>query len=116
MPYSPRKAAYLEQQCLKEANRALRSSGGLSRDDLLHLRIQTCSPFERLFILACAVALGVLAAWLYYAKGEKIGGVVSAGLSVILLLVAFLGRKATVESVFKALDVQITSRILDALF
>ena len=115
MAYSPRKLEYIERECLKEANRAMRS-GELSKDAFLQIRIQTCSPLERIVVSLGAVFAIGLAAWLYFAKEATIAAIVFSVLGLLLFVVAAFGRRSTVSSVFRVIDTQVSVRILDALF
>ena len=115
MAYSPRKLGYIERECLKEANRAMRT-GDLSKEAFLQIRIQTCSPLERLIVLLGAVTSIAFASWLYFAKESTIAAIVLCALSLLLFVVSAFGKRSTVGSVFRVIDAQISLRILDALF
>ena len=115
MAYSPRKLEFLERECLKEANRAMRS-GKMSKEAFLKLRIQTYSPLERLVVLVGAIIAGGFAAWLFLVKDSAIVAAIFVVLSLFLLLIAAFGRHSTVVSVLHAIDTRITMQILDAIF
>lgn len=116
MPYSPRKVSFLERECLREANRALRSSNSLSREQFLHLQIQTNSPFERIVLVLCGLAVGGGALWLFFAQDTLLGSGIFAAIALLIIIIGALGRRKTVESVFQGLDPAVSSAIFEALF
>jgi hypothetical protein len=119
--YREHRKRFLERAALREARKALRrsSSGSFTKDDMLHLRIQTLEPWLRILVIIIGlVCWGAI--WLItHDAGTDIN-------IWVLLLLGFLGLffvgtgvfgwKKTVEEVLGMLGEAVISNLLDSLF
>ncbi len=80
------------------------------------MRIQTCSPLERVVILLLGLVSGGCGLWVYFGRDNGKAALFFAVVTIALIFFGLFGSRSTVETIFKGLDASITTRILDSLF
>jgi len=101
------------KQIAKAAQKAIKKHSRGKNPTSRPLKIQTASPWKRGAIALLGLALCGLAVWLW--SDSALGSAVCGGLGVVILIVAFLGNKKTIDGSFNGIDSALTNKALDSI-
>lgn len=97
---------YLERNALRAAQKAIDRKGrdGFTKNDFAHLRIQTVEPWKRI-ILFIPGALSLVAGVFMVLEKNWWAGILLGGIGAVIIFIAILGKKKTIETALDGIDV-----------
>jgi hypothetical protein len=108
---------FLEESALRaaKAKRSREGEAKVTKDEFLSLRIQIMEPLLRVLLALVGAFVGAMAFWLHREVGNLWLTVFIAGVAVVLIAVAAVGKRETVEDALSEFADFVFQRLDDAL-
>jgi hypothetical protein len=114
---SEKQLGRVRRQIERARERAEKKDGRiLSRWQVMHLKVQTASPWGRALVVIAGFGFMGLFAYMLGKHGFSWGLLLLVVPGLVLIVIGIRGRKREVEQVLNGLDSAITQNLLDGLF
>ena len=100
----------------KTAERLKKKKKEFSRDDFLKCRVSTVPLWKRIVVIFVGLGFTALAVLMYFEADNPVWAVMFWGISVVILLIGFLGRREKIDTILCGMDAGISSNIIDGIF